>query len=111
MTQQNQADVDLATAIRQDHELVKELFITCERGGDAGREAWEALVRLLAVHETAEEEVLYPTVRSVGGEAEGAVKARLAEEDQAKKELSELEKMGPDAPEFHARFLEFRRAV
>jgi hemerythrin superfamily protein len=111
MTQQNQADVDLATAIRQDHELVKELFITCERGGDAGREAWEGLVRLLAVHETAEEEVLYPTVRGLGGEAEGAVKARLAEEDQAKKELSELEKMGPDAPEFHARFVEFRRAV
>jgi hemerythrin superfamily protein len=111
MSQQSQADVDLATAIRQDHELVKELFITCERGGDAGRDAWETLVRLLAVHETAEEEVLYPTVRSQGGAVEQVVKARLAEEDQAKKELSELEKMGPEAPDFKVRFVDFKRAV
>ena len=111
MSQQSQADVDLATAIRQDHELVKELFAKCESGGESGREAWDALIRVLAVHETAEEEVLYPTVRSKGGDVEEVVKARLAEEDQAKKELSDLEKMGPDAPEFKAKFAEFQRAV
>ena len=111
MSQQSQANADLGTAIRQDHELVQELFSKCESGGEAGREAFDTLVRVLAVHETAEEEVLYPTVRSQGGDANEIVRARLAEEDEAKTQLSELEKMGPDAPEFKEKFRQFKMAV
>lgn len=110
MSDNTQADVDLATAIRQDHNLAKELFAKCDGGGEAGRDAFDALVRLLAVHETAEEMTLYPTVRAQDG-TEDIVGPRLAEEDEAKKQLSALEKMGPDAPEFSEKFRQFKTAV
>lgn len=108
MSDQNQMDMDLATAIKQDHETIKQLFGQV-LGGD--REAWDALIRVLAVHETGEEEVLHPTVKGLGDEGRAAVEARLQEEDQAKKELSELEKLGFDDPSFTQRVTAFQAEV
>src|SRR4051812_16466642 len=64
------------------------------------REHFEALIRLLAVHETAEEEVVYPVVRRRVPDGEAIAVARLAEEDQAKKALSGLEKVDPANDDF-----------
>jgi len=102
---------DLAAAIRADHETVKQLFADI-KGGRDGVQAWEALVRALAVHETAEEEILYPTVRTKGGDEMKAVIAkRLAEEDEAKKLLVDMEKLGPTGNGFGEMLAKLEQAV
>ena len=102
---------DLAAAIKADHELVKQLFADI-KGGRDGVQAWEALVRALAVHETAEEEILYPTVRSKGGEEmKSVVEKRLAEEDEAKKLLVDMEKLGPTGDGFGEMLAKLEQAV
>lgn len=79
--------------------------------GDARREVFASLVRLLAVHETAEEMVVYPVVRSAGEEGNRIVEARLAEEDRSKDLLSELEQLDPDSDPFDERFATLRALV
>ena len=102
---------DLAAAIRADHETVKQLFADIKAGKN-GAEAWEMLVRALAVHETAEEEILYPTVRSKGGkEITEVVEQRLAEEDEAKKLLVDMEKLGPSGNGFGEMLAKLEKAV
>jgi hemerythrin superfamily protein len=103
---------DLAAAIRADHEEVKQLFHDLTGGSGDKVQTWETLVRALAVHETAEEEILYPTVRSKGGDAvKPAVEARLAEEDKAKKVLADMEKLGPNGAGFATQLAELEKAV
>ena len=100
--------VDLLVA--QHHEI-RNLFRSVEQGGENRSEAFACLVRLLAVHETAEEEVVYPALRSAGPDGERIADARKAEEDEAKKQLADLEKTGVDGEGFDADFDVFRTAV
>lgn len=48
---------------------------------------------MLAVHETAEEEIVHPAARRALPDGEAIVKARLQEENEAKKALAELERL------------------
>jgi hemerythrin superfamily protein len=61
------------------------------------------LVRLLAVHESAEEQILHPAARHDAGDS--VVDARLHEEDEAKHILSDLYDLGTDNPEFDTKLL------
>jgi hemerythrin superfamily protein len=94
------------------HMTIRDLFVdVMNNTGDARRNAFEELVRLLAVHETAEEQLVHPLARgSVHGDGD-VVDDRLAEEREAKETLVELERMGPDAPEFDELFARFRLDV
>jgi hemerythrin superfamily protein len=69
------------------------------------------LRRLVAVHETAEQEVIYPVLRSLGGEARHIADARAAEEAEGVKLLSRLEALDPNSAEFLDVFNDFRSAV
>ena len=60
-------------------------------------------MRLLAVHETAEEMVVYPSLVLAGPDARAIVRARKAEEDQAKKDLADLEGMDAGSRDFLTR--------
>src|SRR3954470_14079411 len=103
---------DAVRFLTEQHQQVRELFeAVASSNGDARREAFEPLVRLLAVHETAEEEVIYPTVRGIGEDASAIVDVRLEEEDSAKKMLADLEKMDLGSPEFERLFTQVRTAV
>jgi hypothetical protein len=54
---------DVAEFIREQHQEITRLFSAVEAGhGDGRQDAFECLVRLLAVDETAEEEVVRPSV-------------------------------------------------
>src|SRR5205814_7092670 len=79
--------------------------------GEAKRELFEDLVRLLAVHETAEETVVHPAARRKIESGEEVVEQRLEEEDRAKKELADLYDLGVDSPEFDARLEKFAAEV
>ena len=102
---------DVAEFIRDQHQEIKRLFAKVEgQQGDDRRETFEDLVRLLAVHETAEEEVIYPVVRRQTGGAEIA-DARIEEESEAKRMLADLENVDVDSDEFAPRFAVLRDAV
>jgi hemerythrin superfamily protein len=77
--------------------------------GKTAEDTFDDLRRMLAIHETAEEEIIYPALRSLGGD--DVVEARLTEEDEAKKALADLEKMGTSAPEFPGELASFEKAV
>jgi hemerythrin superfamily protein len=108
-TAQEQDVVDL---LLEQHDEIKSLFSQVETAqGDVKRELFEDLVRLLAVHESAEEEVVHPTARRKLDDGEQVVDERLEEEDEAKHALAELYDLGVDHPEFNSKVSTLAQAV
>lgn len=88
----------------EQHTQIKNLFRELSQAqGDRKRDLFEDLVRLLAVHETAEEIVVHPTARSAIANGENIVENRLHEESEAKHALAELHDMGVDHPDFDSK--------
>jgi hemerythrin superfamily protein len=103
---------DVITFLETQHRQIKQLFAEVRAStGDQRQSTFTALRRLLAVHETAEEEVVHPAARKSLPAGEAIVNARLQEENKAKKQLSELEALDPDSPEFEAQFSTFTMDV
>ena len=92
---------DVITYLKSQHQQVKALFgkvISAE--GKQREEAFFDLRRLMAIHETAEEEIVHPAAtRAIPG-GEAIVAARLKEEKKAKVALTELEALDVDSDEF-----------
>src|SRR5689334_12104205 len=85
---------DVVEFLKAQHQQVKALFATVTSASGSEREqAFFELRRLLAVHETAEEEVVHPRAKSELSDGETVVAARLEEEHDAKEVLAELEKL------------------
>jgi hemerythrin superfamily protein len=92
---------DVATLIREQHVMIKQLFDSVQKAPPGERStAFEPLVRLLAVHETAEEEIVYPAIASQSDAGREVADARKQEEDAAKKALAEIEGMDASSAEF-----------
>jgi hypothetical protein len=86
------------------HEQIKQLFAdVMSATGQTKRDLFYDLVRLIAVHESAEEQVVHPMARRNIGDGKSVVDARLEEEAKAKQELSDLYDLGVDHPDFDAR--------
>jgi hemerythrin superfamily protein len=108
---QTQAKEDVIALLLRQHREIRRLFTQLDTvTGDVRREAFRSLVRLLAVHETAEEEVVHPVARTAKG-AELIVDARVGEEHKAKELLSTLDEMGPEAAGFDSLLTQLRRDV
>lgn len=103
---------DVVDVLQAQHEQIKKLFgqVTAASGTQK-RELFEDLVRLLAVHEAAEEELVHPLSRKDNAAGDAVVDARLAEEQQAKRELADLYDMGTGDPKFDTRFARLQEAV
>lgn len=104
-------DQDAIEFLKDQHDQVRTLLSTLRTGGGDRRETFETLVRMLAVHETAEEIVVYPAVRANVDNGDALADARLEEEAKAKEMLAELEKIGVDGETFEAKFATFADAV
>ncbi len=88
----------------EQHTQIKALFTkVLNASGKQKTELFYDLVRLLAVHESAEEQVVHPTVKRKIDNGEPIVGARLHEEEQAKQALSDLYELGTDNPDFDMR--------
>jgi len=106
-----QAEEDVITLLQRQHQEIRELFAELDTAtGDQRRDTFRSLVRLLAVHETAEEEVVHPAARSADG-GDAIVDARIGEEHRAKELLSTLDSMGPEAEGFDTLLLQLRDDV
>jgi hypothetical protein len=96
---------DVVAFLREQHEAIGVLFAQVIASEGAEREgAFFALRRLLAVHETLEEEVVHPAARSARGVGEGVVERRVREEKEATIALAALEPVDVDAPAFDVGF-------
>ncbi|MGP2440373.1 hemerythrin domain-containing protein [Streptomyces sp. JW3] len=105
-------DDDVVALLMRQHGDIRNLFDEVEAGtGDERRDAFRRLVRLLAVHETAEEEVVHPFARKAFDGGEQVVADRLAEEKAAKETLSALDEMDTDDPKFMFQLLRLRTDV
>lgn len=105
-------ETDAVELLVHQHEQIRHLFSEVEKAaGERRAEAFGRLVRLLAVHETAEEEVVHPIARRHISNGDKVVQARLEEEHESKTMLQALEKMGTEAQGFDVLFAECRRAV
>lgn len=103
---------DVVDVLRAQHERIKALFgQVMAAGGEQKRERFEDLVRLLAVHEAAEEELVHPLSRRDGAAGDKVVNARVDEERLAKRDLAELYEMGTENPDFDAAFARLHEAV
>lgn len=103
---------DVVDLLLAQHAQIEELFHQVVAApGPQRREHFEKLVRLLAVHETAEEEVVHPVARRNIDAGEDVIEARLAEEREAKELLAALYEQGVEAPDFAERLLALRDEV
>ncbi|MGI5240849.1 hemerythrin domain-containing protein [Dactylosporangium sp. CA-139066] len=104
---------DVVDVLLEQHREIKGLFERIATAQDKQKqELFYDLVRLLAVHESAEEQIVHPEARRAIGEGgERVVEARLHEEAAAKRVLSDLYELGVEHPEFDARMAEFAQDV
>jgi len=106
------AERDVLDLLIEQHQVVRELLSTIATCPSSERaEPFAMLARVLAVHETAEEEVVHPRVRRIDDAADALVQSRVDEESAAKKVLADLEKMDPASSEFELAFLKFQQDV
>jgi hypothetical protein len=104
--------VDVVTFLKEQHEQIKAAFNqVTNTTGKQRQDAFFALRRLLAVHETAEEEIVHPAARGALPAGNSVVEARLREENEAKKVLTELEKLDSDSIEFETKLTSLASSV
>ncbi|OBH88011.1 MULTISPECIES: hemerythrin domain-containing protein [unclassified Mycobacterium] len=103
---------DVVDFLVSQHEQIKSLFATTLAASGKEREkAFVELRRLLAVHETAEEEIVHPRAKRKLADAAEVVDERLHEEHEAKTVLQKLEKIDVDSAEFTSLLTQLRDAV
>jgi hemerythrin superfamily protein len=103
---------DVVDLLIHQHSQIRDLFDEVENTlGQDRRNAFDRLVRLLAVHETAEEEIIHPLARHTLPGGEEIVDDRLEEEHRAKEKLARIEGMDPETPQFLTELDELRIAV
>ncbi|MBB5957990.1 hemerythrin superfamily protein [Saccharothrix tamanrassetensis] len=94
-------EADVVELLIGQHMQIRDLFTEVQSAADEQRaDAFARLVRLLAVHETAEEIVVHPAARRGIESGNDIVADRLAEEREAKEQLARLESLGTDDPDF-----------
>ena len=96
---------DVVSFLKDQHQEVKALLATVSSTrGEERAKAFFNLRRTLAVHETAEEEIVHPAARRALSNGASVVDARLREENAAKAALTKLEKLDVDSAEFETGF-------
>src|SRR4051794_15065059 len=112
MAETDTANMTATDVLRRQHENVKQMFSQFVPSTGAARgELFDCLRATLAVHETAEEMVVYPVLRGIDDQGTKLAEARIAEEDEAKRVLAELEKLGVEGDGFETKFDDFRTSV
>jgi hemerythrin superfamily protein len=103
---------DVVDLLLRQHQLIREYFAEVEIStGEQRRDAFDRLRRLLAVHETAEEEAVHPMARSAVGDGAQVIDSRLEEEHRAKQILEDLDATGTESVDFGTKLSVLKTAV
>ena len=91
---------DIGEVVRCQHRVLRRLFGDVEAARGRRRlEVLEDLVRYLAVHETLEEDLVYPALRAAGPDGARVADARRDEEREATAMLHDLQGVGSEGDE------------
>lgn len=102
---------DVVDVLLAQHALIEDLFRdTLTATGEVRRQRFDELVRVLGLHEAAEQEFLHPLSRA-RIDSPAVVDGRVAEEALAAQMVSDLVELGPDGEGFGAGLLALRTAV
>lgn len=105
------ANGDVIDMLKHQHAQIRRAFRRAALPGPIRWRAFHDLVRLLAVHEAAEEAHVHPAVRHALPGGRPLAAARRREEKAAKKLLARLYRIGPDGAGYLHALQELRRAV
>ena len=86
---------DVVDILQSQHAQIRATFRRAALPGPGRPRAFHQLVRLLAVHEAAEEAHVHPAARRATTAGKAVTRARRAEEKEAKKLLVQLTRIGP----------------
>jgi Hemerythrin HHE cation binding domain len=100
---------DVITVLEGQHAEIRQAFRRAAQPGRGRGPAFRRLVRLLSIHEAAEEAHVHPAVRGVTGPAVAA--ARQREETEAKRLLARLQTIGPNNHGYLSALQALRRSV
>lgn len=96
---------DVVDVILERHAAIREQFdAVMGTTGDERQANFDELVRMLAVHEAVEEELIHPLAQERLTDADAMVQERLVEEGEAKRTLASLHDLGVAHPDFEDRF-------
>jgi hypothetical protein len=102
---------DVVDVLLAQHAAVEDLFReTLRSTGTARDTAFGELVRVLGVHEAAEEVVVHPLARD-RIDSPAVIDGRLEEEARATRMITDLVGMGTDAVGFESALMDLRMAV
>jgi hemerythrin superfamily protein len=106
------SSTDVVDFLVSQHEQIKSMFAeTLSAAGKDREKAFVQLRRMLAVHETAEEEIVHPRAKRKLADGAAVVDKRLEEEHEAKRVLQKLEKLDVDSEEFTRQLTQLRDDV
>ena len=91
---------DLIELLLEDHRAAEALLRQVGQPGRDQAEVFHDIVHDLVGHEVAEEEIVYPAVRSSVDGGEALAEARIAEQQEAEELMAQMEKMDTDSDEF-----------
>ena len=107
-----QQPADVVSFLKSQHKEIEALMQRVSTAqGKERQDAWDSLRRLLAVHETAEEEIVHPRARRAIDNGDEVVEARLEEEHKGKTAIAELEKLDVGSSEFETKFADLVKDV
>jgi len=105
-------ETDIAELLLADHRHAEALLHRFDETANAKRgEYFAGLVPILVGHEVAEEEIVYPALRSVDPRVSSILDARIAEQAEAEELLKSMEEMDAESALFATSFAELRAAV
>jgi hemerythrin superfamily protein len=94
------SEKDLIDLLLEDHQAAEALLGQVGQSGVDQSQLFHDLVHDLVGHEVAEEEVVYPVVRSSLPGGDAVAEPRIAEQQQAEELLAKMEKMDEGSAEF-----------
>jgi hemerythrin superfamily protein len=108
----SEQSMDVVSLLKTQHEEIRERFArVLAATGDDRQQEFRELVRLLVVHETAEEEVVHPYARRTVEGGQRIVADRLREEEEATRMLDRLENADTNTPDFLEQLVSLRDEV
>jgi len=115
-TQDNTGDAptaaQIAAAVTAQHGMIKTAFHAAKTGsGEERQAATRRLLRLLAMHEAAEQLSVHPALARAGGGEVGVGDDRMAEEQQAVQLAERLQGFEPDSYEHNMQLALLEEAV
>lgn len=104
-------EIDVVEFVKADHRTIRALFARIGAAAPEDRaHSWPDLLHSLAVHEVAEELVVFPALRMIE-QGEPAIEARLEEQRAAAELLKSMEDMDPATEAFAVSLGELESAV